>query len=117
MYTLNLDAITASYDIKYARDIIKLVDDNNSQNEMDYPQNIFSLERTGYETLNNFKIIFSSNFLDLIYQHNILPQESTFAAIRVSIIHLNLLINVTLATYPLDIRFFTVKFVPLLDKL
>ena len=66
---------------------------NNSQTETIYPHTIFSFERKLY-TIDEFLTVFSANFLDLIYLHNAIPPESPFAAVRVSVPTLNLLIIV-----------------------
>ena len=68
---------------------------SNSQNSSSqinsfYPHSIYSFARKDY-TIAELLTVLSADFLDLIYQHNVLPPESTFAAIRVSIPTLNLL--------------------------
>ena len=66
---------------------------NRSQNEPVYPHIIFTFARK-YYTISEMLTVFSSDFLNLIYQHNVLLSESPIAAIRVSIPNLNLLIIV-----------------------
>ena len=66
---------------------------NNSQSETIYPHTIFSFERKDY-TIDELLTVFSADFSDLIYLHNVIPPESPFAAIRVSVPTLNLLIIV-----------------------
>ena len=66
---------------------------NNSQIETIYPQTIFSFERKDY-TIDELLTIFSAEFLDLIYLHSVIPPESPFPAIRVSVPTLSLLIIV-----------------------
>ena len=88
-----LDAIPASYNRKKISNTTKSCKNNNidSQNRTEYLHIVF---------LWNGKTIDSRNFnkssllipLDLIYKHNSLPPESSFAAIRVSVLHLILLI-------------------------
>ena len=66
---------------------------NNSQSKIAYPPIIFSFAGKDY-TVEELFIFFSTDFLDLIYQTNVFPPESPFAAIRFSTPTLNLLINV-----------------------
>ena len=66
---------------------------NSSQSEPEYPHIIFSFARKDY-TIAELLTIFSADFLELIYQHNVIPAESPFAAIPVCIATLNLLIIV-----------------------
>ena len=66
---------------------------NSSQSELEFPQIIFALTRKDY-TVAELPTTSSADFLDLIYQHNVIPPESPFAAIRDSIPTLNLLIIV-----------------------
>ena len=56
----------------------------NSQGETIYPHPIFSFERKDY-TIDELLTVYSADFLDLIYLHNVIPPESPFAAIRVSV--------------------------------
>ena len=71
VYTNNLDAIPASYDIKYIKELLLVRSEKIIQ-------------------LQSFRV-FSADFLDPMYLHNVIPPESPFAAIRVSIPTLNLL--------------------------
>ena len=57
---------------------------NSLEKETEYPHIIFSFARKEY-AIAEFLRVFSADFLDFIYQHNVLPTESPFAAIRVSI--------------------------------
>ena len=66
---------------------------NNPVNKVKYPQIIFSFEKKDY-TIAELLTVFSSEFSDLIYLHNVNPPESPCAAIRVSVPTLNLLIIV-----------------------
>ena len=66
---------------------------NNTQIETIYPHINFSFERKVY-TVAELLTVFSASFLDLIYLHNVIPPESPLAAIRVSVLILNLLIIV-----------------------
>ena len=66
---------------------------NNSQNEIIYPHTIFSFERKDY-TIAELLTVLSAGFLDLIYLHNVIPPEYPFAAVKVSVPTLNLLIIV-----------------------
>ena len=59
---------------------------SNSQNKIEYPRIIFAFDRKDF-TLEELLTVFSSDFSDLIYQHNVLPPESPIAAIRVTIPH------------------------------
>ena len=65
----------------------------NSQSETIYPHTFFSFERKDY-TIAELLTVFSADFIDLIYLHNVIAPESPFAAIRVSVPTLNLLIIV-----------------------
>ena len=67
----------------------ELSNDNNPTNEITYPHVIFSFERKDY-TISELLTVFSADFLDLIYLHNVIPPESPCAAIRVSVPTLNL---------------------------
>ena len=58
-----------------------------------YAQFIFSFERKVY-TIAELLTVFSADFLDLIYFHNVNPPESHCETIRVSVPTLNLLIIV-----------------------
>ena len=73
---------------------------NSSQSESEYPHIFFSLARNDHTFL-KLLTVFSADFLDLVYEHNVIPSQSPFAAIRVSIPTLNLLVNVvpTLISY------------------
>ena len=73
--------------------IKNLSNNNNTTNESIYPHIIFSFDRKDY-TIAELLTIFSADFLDLIYLHNVMPPESPCAAIRVSLPTLNLLILV-----------------------
>ena len=66
---------------------------NNTLNKIVYPQVPISFERKDH-TLAELLTIFSADFLDLKYLHNVIPPESPCAAIRVSVPTLNLLIIV-----------------------
>ena len=66
---------------------------NNSQSETIHPHTIFSFERKDYR-IAELLTVFSAGFLDLVYLHNVIPPKSPFAAIRVSVPTLNLLIIV-----------------------
>ena len=66
---------------------------NSSQSELELPHINFSFARKDY-TIAEVLTVFSADFLDLIYQHNVIPPESPFAAIRVIIPIFNLLIIV-----------------------
>ena len=69
------------------------------QSEITYPHIIFSFERKDY-TNAELLTVFSADFLDLIYLYNVIPPESPCAAIRVSVLTLNLLKNyIPTATY------------------
>ena len=80
--------------------INKLSNNNNTTNEITYPHVIFSFERKDY-TITELLTVFSIDFLDLIYRHNVIPPESPCAAIRVSVSTLNLLkiVNLTSTDY------------------
>ena len=71
----------------------RLLNNNKPPNETTYPQVIFSFEGKDY-TIAEFLTVFTADLLDLIFLHNIIPPESTCAAIRVSVPSLNLLIIV-----------------------
>ena len=71
----------------------KLLNNNKPPNETTYPQVIFSFESKD-NTIAKLLTIFSADFLDLIFLHNVIPPESTCAAIRVSVPTLYLLIIV-----------------------
>ena len=45
---------------------------NKSQSEIEYPHIIFSFARKDY-TIAELLTVFYADFLDLIYQHNVLP--------------------------------------------
>ena len=63
---------------------------NNSQSKIKYTFAIsFACK---YYTFEEFLTVFPTDFLDLIYQHNVLPPESLFAAIRISLLTFNFLI-------------------------
>ena len=47
---------------------------NNPTNEIIYPHVIFSLERKDY-TIAELLTVSSADFLDLIWLHNVIPQE------------------------------------------
>ena len=79
VYTVNLDTVPASYDIKDIKELLRL--DEQSFDQKDY-------------TIAELSTIFSSDFLDLIYLHIDIPPESPFEAIRVSVTTLNLSIIV-----------------------
>ena len=66
---------------------------NNIQSEKSLPQVIYSIERKD-KTITEILSAFSSDFLNLIFLHNVIPPESPCAAIRVSVPTLNLLIIV-----------------------
>ena len=66
---------------------------NSSQSEPEYPHIIFSFDRKDY-TISELLPVGSIDVLDLIYRHNVILPDSTFAAIRVSITTPNLLIIV-----------------------
>ena len=66
---------------------------NSSQNKADYPHIIQFFERKIYSTQELLRA-FYADFSDLIYQYSVIPPELYFAAIRVSIPHLYLLITV-----------------------
>ena len=66
---------------------------NNSQSETIYPHTIFSFKRKDY-TIDELLTVFCAAFSDLIYLHNVIPPESPFAAITLSVPTLNLLIIV-----------------------
>ena len=63
---------------------------NNTQSETNYPQVIYSFERKDY-TINELLSVFSPDFLDLIFLHNVIPPESPCAAVRVGVPTLYLL--------------------------
>ena len=65
---------------------------NCSKNDPVYPH-ILSFALKDY-TIAELLTVISSDSLDLIYQHNVLPPKSAFAENRVSIPTLNLLIIV-----------------------
>ena len=99
VYTVNLDAIPASYDTKYITEPLRLDEQyqqifKQKQNKWNYISTISLFIRT--KRLYNLWIInsFSADFLDLIYLHNVIPSESPCAAIQVSVPTLNLLIIV-----------------------
>ena len=69
----------------------KLSTNNSTTYEIIYPHVIFSFERKVY-TVAELLTVFSADFLDLIYLHNVIPTESPCAAIRVSVPTLNLLL-------------------------
>ena len=73
--------------------INNLSNNNNTTNETIYPYIISSFERKDY-AIAELLTFFSADFLDLIYLHKFIPPESHFAAIRVSVPSLNLLIIV-----------------------
>ena len=66
---------------------------NDVQSEITYPHVFFSFERKDY-TIAELLTVFSADFLDLIYLHNVITPESPCAAIRVIVPTLNLLISV-----------------------
>ena len=70
---------------------------SNSQCKLVYPIIVFSFARKGYK-IAELLTVFTADLLDLIHLHNVIPPESPFAAIRVSIptsfTYLNLLIIV-----------------------
>ena len=66
---------------------------NNTQSETAYPQVIYSFKRKDY-TITELLSVFSPDFLDLVFLHNVIPTESLRAAVRVSVPNLNLLIIV-----------------------
>ena len=66
---------------------------NNATNEIIYSHVIFSFEQKDY-TIAELLTVFSADFVDLIYRHNVIPPKSPCAAIRVSVHTLNLLIIV-----------------------
>ena len=68
---------------------------NNSQSEIIYPHTIFSFEQKDY-TIAELLTVFSGDFLGLIYLPNFILSESPFAAIRVGVPTLNLLLIVIL---------------------
>ena len=69
----------------------KLSNNSSTTNKIIYPHDIFSFERKDY-TIAELLTVFSANFLDLIYLHNVIQPESHCAAIRVSVPTLNLLL-------------------------
>ena len=71
----------------------KLSNNNTLQTSTIYPQILFSYERKDY-TIDELLKIFSSDSLDLIFLHNVIPPELPFATVRVSVPTLNLLIIV-----------------------
>ena len=73
--------------------INKLSNNNDPANEITYAEVIFSFEQKDY-TIADLLTVFSADFLDLIYLHNVILLESPCAAIRVSVLTLNLLIIV-----------------------
>ena len=66
---------------------------NSSQSEPNYPHIIFSIARKDC-TIAEFVTVFSADILELSYLQNVIPPESPFAAIRLSITALNLLLIV-----------------------
>ena len=66
---------------------------NNFQSETTFPQVIYSFKRKDY-TITELLSVFSPDFLDLIFLHNVIPPKSPCAAIRVSVLTLILLIIV-----------------------
>ena len=103
VYTVNIDAIPASYDIKYIIELLRL-DEQYQQivkqqqivkptNETTHPQVIFSFERKDY-TIAQFLTVFSADFFGSHVPHNVISPESPCAAILVSVPTLNLLIIV-----------------------
>ena len=66
---------------------------NDVQSKISYPHVLFSFERKGY-TIAELLIVFSADFLYLIYLHNVFTPESPCTAIRVILPTLNLLIIV-----------------------
>ena len=78
------------------KNINKSLNNRPLQNNL-YPQILYSYERKDY-TIDELLTIFSPDFLDLIYLHSVIPPESPFAAIRVSVPTLNLLIIVVPTT-------------------
>ena len=71
---------------------------NHSQTQHVCLHIIFSIARK-YHTIAELLKVFSSVFLDLIYQHNVLPPDSPFAAIRY--------IKPTLILFIIDVPVFT----------
>ena len=71
----------------------KLSNHNKSTNEITYPHVTFFCERKEY-LIAELVTVFSADFLDLIYLHNVILPESPCAAIRVSVPTINLLIIV-----------------------
>ena len=72
----------------WIKNINKLSNNSNPPNEITYPHVIFSFERKDY-TIAELLTVFSADFLDLIYLHNVIPPESPCAAVRVSVPTLN----------------------------
>ena len=70
---------------------------SNSQCKLVYPHIVFSFARKGYK-IAELLTVFTADLLDLVHLHIVIPPESPFAAIRVSIptsfTYLNLLIIV-----------------------
>ena len=69
------------------------LNNQNPNKQSEIPQVIYSFDRKDY-TINELLEIFSPDFLDLIFLHNVIPPVSPCAAIRVSVPTLNLLIIV-----------------------
>ena len=71
----------------------KSQNNNNSQSETIYTHTILSFERKDY-TIAELLTVFSADFLDLIYLHNVILTESPFTAIPANVPTLTLLIFV-----------------------
>ena len=65
---------------------------SSASSEIEQPHIIFSGGGGEDYTLNEFIALYSADFLDIIYQHNVLPPDSPIKAIRVGIPHLYLFI-------------------------
>ena len=91
----------------------KLLNNNNPPNETTYPQVIFSFERKDY-TIAELLTVFSANFLDLIFIHNVILPESPSEAIRVSVLTSNLLIIVIPTSF--DYKFIIAIIAPVWAK-
>ena len=71
----------------------KLSNNNNQTNEIKYPHVIFSFERKDY-LIAELLTVFSADFSDPIHLHKVIPPEPPCAAIRASVLTLNLSIIV-----------------------
>ena len=60
---------------------------NNLQSETIYPHAIFSFERKDY-TIDELLIVFSVNYFDLNYLHNVIPSQPPYPSQQSELLYL-----------------------------